>query len=114
MNRHTKIEEIIDNNYVEEYSENQIKSEKIILKEEKPYEDPKMIKQRLNARFRRRKIILDRVCSILPSIAEMKKNGTTFEQLLQFHREIHAKELKLVEFFDNLFMKCFRRSKPVM
>ena len=43
----------------------------------------------LNARFRRRKLILDRVCALLPTIAEMKRNDTTFEDLLDFHRKIY-------------------------
>jgi len=53
-------------------------------------QDERALKTKLNARFRRRKVILDRVCSILPAIAEMKRNGTTFEQLLEFHKRLHV------------------------
>ena len=55
----------------------------------KPVNDERAERAKMNARFRRRKVMLDRVCSILPSIAEMKRNGTTFEDLLEFHKKIY-------------------------
>ena len=58
----------------------------------------------LNARFRRRKLILDRVCALLPTIAEMKRNETSFEDLLDFHRKIYD----MVEKYNDLTGENYR------